>query len=234
MYYHPSSPSSPQQYYYPSHRSMTTPYKPQSNLYHNKMTDSNYNIQPEQVNSPNLSQEFEEEKNTSPCVSHELPRTPLELQKLHSSLTVDPNPQFSRADQLGPWYAKTTNFGPNVSGNATLILQRNGSFSFRGHFHISGAVSSNYAFAWAVSANDTVYVFAHKGFLHGTFDTGSRDDDWSWSQIIPMIATDWSALEQGRNHWLAQSGVTDLNVFIDNIATQMAGTPYVRIVKIIV
>ncbi|EKS7869155.1 hypothetical protein QCQ72_006617 [Bacillus cereus] len=236
MYYHPSSPSSPQQYYYPFHRSMTTPYKPQSNLYHNKMTDSNYNIQPEQVNSPTLSQEFEEGENTYPCVSRELTRTPLELQELRSSLTAVPDPQFARADQLGPFYTGTISLGAGntVSGTSSLILQRNGSFSIRGDFHNSGVPSYEYAFAWAVTANDTVYVFAHKGLLHGTFDAGSRSDHWSWSQIIPIIAADWSALEQGRNYWLAQTGPTDLNAFIDNFALKVAGTPYVRVVKIIV
>ncbi|PEY91040.1 hypothetical protein CN353_23500, partial [Bacillus cereus] len=206
------------------------------NLYHNKMTDSNYNIQPEQVNPPTLSQEFEEEKNTPPGVSRELTRAPLELQELRSSLTAVPDSQFSRADQLGPWYTGDFRFGSNniLSGNSNLVIQRNGWFTIRGNFHNSGAPSHGYTFVWAVSAGDTVYVFAHKGLLHGSFDTGSRNDNWFWSDIIPMNDRIWDKMQLGRNRWRAASDVTDINVSIDFIVSETAEMSFVKVVKIVI
>lgn len=101
------------------------------------------------------------------------------------------------ASQLGPW-----NTGPIVFGGGTpvggwgqLTLFSNGAYNFSGHFHDSGATSYDTALVLAVKSwSGTVYTFAHKGRVHGTFEAGSRDDNWGDSGTNPALAQGWGDL----------------------------------------
>ena len=125
---------------------------------------------------------------------------------LASRLAPAVDPQITSAvGQLGPWDTGYIAFGSGVAvnGNANLTLHRNGAFNFSGHFHVSGAISYNDSFAWAVrdfNTPATVYVFAHQGRLHGTFEAGSRDDDRGNRSSFPhwpRVGRLWSAAGRG-------------------------------------
>jgi len=196
----------------------------------------------DQISLRALAQEIEEGKNTRGSVSRELVGTVTKDQTqldLTSRLATVLDPQSARAaSQLGPWHTGYITFsgGVAVGGYADLTLYQNGAFNFSGHMHVSGAISYNHSFAWAVRASDgTVLVFARQGRLHGTFEAGSRDDDWGRSEIMPALAASWRALEQGWSwRWEARVNA-DFGVFLDDIVRVVAaGQAIANVVKIIV
>lgn len=161
-----------------------------------------------------------------------------EDQELFSRLRTNFAPTV-RADFLGPWDTGYITFpdGIAVGGFANLTLHRNGAYNFSGHAHVSGAVSYNWSFAWAVRDSNvpaTVYVFATNGRLHGTFESGSRDHDWGESQVSPALAAGWPALErQWAWNWDARVNA-DFGVFLDQIIRVVAaGTAIGNVVKFI-
>jgi hypothetical protein len=85
--------------------------------------------------------------------------------------------------------------GVPVGGWSTLTLHSDGSYVFSGHFHDSGATEYNTAFAWAVAdSQKNVYTFQHQGKVTGTFESGSRDDDWTITGQNDVIAQNWGSL----------------------------------------
>ena len=111
------------------------------------------------------------------------------------------------AETLGPWDTGYIAFsgGVPVGGYSQLTLHRDGSYNFSGHFHVSGAPSYNTGLVYAVrSGNGTVYTFVHHGRVHGTFEAGSRDDDWGDSGVNPALAAGWADLSNSWSwHWSA-------------------------------
>lgn len=75
----------------------------------------------------------------------------------------------------------TANFSDApVGGWSNLSLWPDGAYQFSGHLHVSGAPSYDDSVVWLVaSCAGTAFIFSHTGRLHGTFEKGSRDDDWS-------------------------------------------------------
>jgi hypothetical protein len=128
-----------------------------------------------------------------------LPETEL-AQQVAKSVGIDTTPAVAPAatvSQLGPWNTGPIVFGGGVpvGGWAQLTLYSNGSYNFTGHFHGSGATSYDTALVWAVKSwPGTVYTFAHKGRVHGTFEAGSRDDDWGDSGTSSALAQGWGDL----------------------------------------
>ncbi|PFP71475.1 hypothetical protein COK07_27445 [Bacillus thuringiensis] len=172
--------------------------------------------------------ELEEAKYTTASISHEFEQPSL----------IRPDHQLVRVNQLGPWHTGPITFksGVAVGGYSDLTLHRNGAFNFSGHFHVSGAISYNVSFAWAVrDSRGVVYVFAHQGRLHGTFESGSRDSNWNRAEINPAIAAGWNDLERGwRWRWNARVNA-DFGVFLDDIIKGVAaGMAVVSVVKLIV
>ena len=191
-----------------------------------------------------LSYELEDGQNTEAAVSRQLTRpaaSDAAYFDLASRLAPAVDPQITDAvGQLGPWDTGYIAFGSGVAvnGNANLTLHRNGAFNFSGHFHVSGAISYNDSFAWAVRDRNTpatVYVFAHQGRLHGTFEAGSRDDDWGRSEILPALAAGWAALERGWTwRWEARVNA-DFGVFLDGIIKAVAaGQAIGNVIKIFI
>ncbi|MFF5207568.1 hypothetical protein [Streptosporangium sp. NPDC000396] len=139
---------------------------------------------------------------------------------------------------LGPWEAKIGfKDGVAVGGFANLALHDTGSYNFSGHFHVSGAISYDTAFVWAVkdSLNPaTVYTFAHTGRVHGTFEPGSRDDDWGKSEILPALHDGWADLTR-RWSWRWEARVNaDFGVFLDAIIKVVAaGQAISKVVSIV-
>jgi hypothetical protein len=105
-----------------------------------------------------------------------------------------------------------------VGGWSSLSIWPNGAFNFSGHMHDSGAPSYDYGVVWVFSSlSGTAFVFANKGRLHGTFEAGSRDDDWNQSGTNSVIADAWDDISAGY-HWQCSAEVNmDLGQLIDSM-----------------
>jgi hypothetical protein len=108
--------------------------------------------------------------------------------------------------------------GVPVGGWSNLSLYPNGWFSAVGHFHDSGAPSYDILFTWSVwSPRHGLIIVAHKGHMAGTFESGSRDHDWSIQQYRADIAAEWPNLSNGYSwQWNAHVNM-DLGAVVDSI-----------------
>jgi hypothetical protein len=95
------------------------------------------------------------------------------------------------------------NGGVPVGGYAHLTIRSDGTYSFSGHFHDSGATEYNMQLAWAVKDSiNKVFTFEHQGHVSGTFEAGSRDDDWDNEGQNDAIRDNWANIVAG---WSAQA-----------------------------
>jgi hypothetical protein len=107
-------------------------------------------------------------------------------------------PSTRAAGQLGPW---DTGYGDGdaVGGYANLTLYQNGAYNFSGHFHVSGAISYDDSFDWAVKDSNnpaTIYAFAHTGAStepsnpdHVTMTGVARRSSRPWLQVRALGPT---------------------------------------------
>jgi hypothetical protein len=120
------------------------------------------------------------------------------------------------------WNTGTIAFsgGVPVGGWANLLLFPDGTAQFTGHFHVSGAPSYNTALAWAVKAGDGfVFTFAHAGRVHGTFESGSRDDDWNEVRHSDDLRNHFNALSASWNQrWSAHVNL-NIGAVVDDVKT---------------
>jgi cytochrome c5 len=106
------------------------------------------------------------------------------------------------------------NFAPIVfsagiaaGGNAHLTLRQDGSYEFSGHFHDSGSAAYNTALVYVVKdLVNQAYSFKHSGHIAGTFESGSRDDNWDPKAVNAAIADNWANIA-GSPVWRAQANV---------------------------
>lgn len=154
----------------------------------------------------------------------------------HQAPPAPPKPQYP--PQLGAFNTGYITFdgGCPVGGWATLTLYEDGSCTFSGSFHDSGAPSYNDDFGWViVDAAGTAYTFSHQGHLAGTFEPGSRDDSWTTSGKNAAIANGWANLcKQWTYHWVA--GVNwDVQAAINSAVTALkdVGTVVAAVVAIV-
>ncbi|MHC5729778.1 MAG: hypothetical protein ACYTXY_37795, partial [Nostoc sp.] len=99
-----------------------------------------------------------------------------------------------------------------------------GSYSFTGHFHDSGATSydTSLVFALKDDVDGSVFTFSHTGRTHGTFEAGSRNDDWGVSGTNPALAAAWGGISSNYN-WSWNAGANlDLTSTLDG-ATKAVG-----------
>jgi len=125
-------------------------------------------------------------------------------------------------DQLDfDWNPISFDNGVAVGGWSHLTVRKDGTYSFTGHFHDSGAFEYNMALAWAVKdANNRVYTFEHQGKVAGTFEAGSRDDDWSIDGQNDAISTNWAAIATA-NYASANAAA---NFELTNLLNSLIGT----------
>jgi hypothetical protein len=82
------------------------------------------------------------------------------------------------------------------------------------------------ALAWAVAdSHNNVYTFQHTGKVAGTFEPGSRDDDWTVTGQNDAIAQNWGSLVIA-NFWKAQANASGdltnlLNSLISAVGTAL-------------
>jgi hypothetical protein len=80
-----------------------------------------------------------------------------------------------------------------AGGNSHLTLRQDGSYTFSGHFHDSGAAPYNTALAWVVKdIVDQAYSFQHSGHIAGSLEPGSSNDDWNVTAVSSAIAENWA------------------------------------------
>jgi hypothetical protein len=113
--------------------------------------------------------------------------------------------------QLGPLNVSIS-FPGNIAcgGSASLILNQDGSCSFRGSFHDSGLVAYNVAFAVVITTKtNKAFTFAKTGTVYGTTDIladGSKSRDFTWNDTPTnsAIAAAWADLVAGSDfNWKA-------------------------------
>jgi hypothetical protein len=111
--------------------------------------------------------------------------------------------------------------GVPVGGNAHLTIRQDGSFTFSGHFHDSGATEFNVALVWAVKdSQNMVYTFQHSGHVSGTFESGSRNDDWTVDSRNDDIANRWANIAAGSRG----DARADANIELVNLTNSLIGT----------
>ena len=127
------------------------------------------------------------------------------------------------------------NFSPIVFGNgvpvggfAHLTIRQDGSYVFSGHFHDSGGTAYSTQLAWALKdTKNRAYSFAHTGHVAGTFESGSRDDDWNVVGTSPSIRANWADLQGASSNARASA---DLDILaLGSVVIQALGV----VVKVI-
>jgi hypothetical protein len=114
-----------------------------------------------------------------------------------------PPPPPPPVSQLGPFNTGSIVFGGGVpvGGWGQLSLRSDGTYSFSGHYHDSGATSYNVQLVWViVDGRGRAYTFVKNGHVAGTFESGSRDFDWNDSGTNADLAANFGDLT-AHYHW---------------------------------
>ncbi len=130
-------------------------------------------------------------------------------------------PPQPKADQL-PRVDLDTGYitfdnGVPVGGFSHLTIYSDGSYAFTGHYHVSGAPSYSFGLVWVIKdSQGRPFSFSHGGRLHGTFESGSRDDDWAFTGTNQDLARFWPDIANGYS-WQWNSAVNiDLNALLNS------------------
>jgi hypothetical protein len=140
-----------------------------------------------------------------------------------------PPPQPTLPTQLGPFNSGTITFdnGVPVGGWMTLALFEDGTYSFSGHFHDSGAPSYDIDAVWViVSSSGKAFTFEVKGTMYGTFDSGSRDYDFAQNGQNDQLKEAWADLCAGYTYRWSAYVNWDVQAAVDDVvnALKVAGT----------
>lgn len=132
----------------------------------------------------------------------------------HEGLLPDANTTLTERDVAHldwDWPSITFNNGVPVGGWAHLSIRSDGTYTFSGHFHDSGATSYNMGLVWAVKDSQNIaYTFTESCRVHGTFEAGSRDCDWNDNGYNANIQNNWGSIAAG---WYEQpSAAADLDI----------------------
>jgi hypothetical protein len=110
--------------------------------------------------------------------------------------------------------------GVPVGGWSHLTLRQDGTYTFSGHFHDSGGLEYNMALVWGVKdSQNKLYTFEHRGHVSGTFESGSRDDDWSVDGQNDSIAQNWANIVAAD----FASGRADASGDLTNLVNELIG-----------
>jgi hypothetical protein len=112
--------------------------------------------------------------------------------------------------------------GVPVNGTSHLTLRPDGTYTFSGHFHDSGFPSYNVELAWGIrTSQGRIYTFAHNGRVHGTDESGSRNDDWAGNAPLQDLTTYWQELSVGYNWSWRASANLDLNALVGSVVNDL-------------
>lgn len=166
------------------------------------------------------------------------PHSPVDYAPATPSGSPPPPPPVPQVTTLGPFNTNYIAFdnGVPVGGSVSLTLHSDGSYSFNGSFHDSGAPSYDVEFSWViVGASGTAYSFTASGHMAGTFESGSRDCIWTKSDRNDNIALHWDELTSGYT-WRWQAYVNwDVQSAVDSVvsALKTAGTVIAAVVAVV-
>jgi hypothetical protein len=85
----------------------------------------------------------------------------------------------------------------DVSGTMSLGVSNTGEWGFTGSAHDSGPWGDNYFLGVILDATNAAgahFGQGHSGFVHGTFDFGSRDDNFTDTGSDQSITDNWSSI----------------------------------------
>lgn len=151
---------------------------------------------------------------------------------------VHPPPPPALPNELGPFNSGSISFdnGVPVGGWMTLALFQDGSYSFSGHFHDSGAPSYDIDGVWVIVSNSgKAFTFEVKGHMNGTFESGSRDYDFAQNGQNDQIKDAWADLCAGYT-WRWSAYVNwDVQAAVDDVvnALKVAGTIIGAVVAVV-
>ena len=94
-----------------------------------------------------------------------------------------------------------------LGGFAQLTIRRDGGYVFSGHLHGPGETSCSTSLVCVVKDTlNRAYTFARSGEVTGTFERGSRDDDWNVAGVNAAICANWASLVGGTSAARAAAG----------------------------
>jgi hypothetical protein len=116
-----------------------------------------------------------------------------------------------------------------IAASVELILNSDGHWAYRGHFHNSGAVGLNCAVSSAPvfqAPDGHVLVVAEEGYVGGTFSVGKRDYEFEKAGFEPLIRKHWDALRSTgmRTRLEVNIGVTDVAELVIELIPLVVGT----------
>lgn len=125
-------------------------------------------------------------------------------------------------DQLDfDWNPINFDNGVPVGGSSHLTIHKDGTYKFTGHFHDSGATEYNMTLAWAIKdSNNNAYTFQHSGHVSGTFESGSRDDDWNIEGQNDSLSSNWANIVASNSG----SALSAANIDLTNLVNSLIGT----------
>ncbi len=108
--------------------------------------------------------------------------------------------------------------GVPVGGNSHLTIRQDGSYTYSGHFHDSGATEYNMTILVGVKDSQSkLYTFQHSGHVSGTFESGSRDDNWNVESQNPVLSDNWVFLAAGSSSNAQSHAGGDLSGLINGL-----------------
>jgi hypothetical protein len=126
--------------------------------------------------------------------------------------------------QLGPFQTGFISFSDPipVGGSMSLAIFADGTYSFSGNFHDSGAPSYDVAGVWViVSTSGRAFSFDAKGHLAGTFESGSRDCNFSKNGSDDRLKQAYADLCNGY-HWRWSAHVNwDVQSAVDEVVSAL-------------
>jgi hypothetical protein len=107
--------------------------------------------------------------------------------------------------------------GTPVGGFAHLTLRQDGTYTFSGHFHDSGATEYDMSIVVGIKDSENfAYAFPHTGHVSGTFESGPRDDDWNVNDQYPLRS--WAALAASNTVAAVTKADSDWTALVDSVA----------------
>lgn len=136
-------------------------------------------------------------------------KPPAEKPKTPDILHIHDNITFRSGVALGGWF--------------DLVLNRRGDITFTGHFHDSGADSYDTGLVILLMTPDGVpYSAIHQGHTAGTFESGSRNDDWVKIEHNDVVAQNWdNQFSQASWRWTATAN-SAIEAVVGDLVKQLA------------
>lgn len=115
-----------------------------------------------------------------------------------------------------------------LGGNAHIVMQRNGTFTFSTHAHDSGFDNISYSIsAIVITAPGEAFQLVHSGHVEGTsaglpFGTPNRNDDFFVTNSNPAITAKWDDIVASGRLVASLTGTDKLASAINDLLAEAA------------